>query len=262
MTPFERASTFAPVAPGRWEGEVDESWLQGRAIYGGMQAAIAARCMQTLVPPAARLRSLHVHFCGATEAGRLVFTSQVLRAGRNVVCVEGRLRQHDALVAAVTATFAAARAHWLDLRAPARPAFAPASPVDIPIVEGIPAFTQHLDFDLLGTHPYAGAAEARIEGWVRFKEAAVMDAPLLAALADSWAPAAVTMMKAPRPAASVDMTLDFVVDDLPRPLRAEDFFAYQARSESAGGGYAQELGALWLPDGELGVRVRQIRALY
>ena len=260
--PFARATRLSQAGDRAWTAEVDETWLQGRAIYGGLQSALAVRCLRAVVGDDRPLRTLHVHFCGATAAGTLRVEVEPVREGRRVSCVGARLLQGDEVVAAISATFAAAREHWLAMPGPGRPDLGTPTPMQIPMAPGIPAFTQHLDVDLRGPVPYAGASEARSAGWVRFREASPVDEALVVALADSWAPAAVAMMPTPRPAASVDMTLQLCG---PPRLEAQDpagFFAYDAVSTSAFGGYAEETGAMWLPDGSLGVRVRQLRAVY
>ena len=260
--PFVAASTVVPDGEQAWRAQVDESWLQGRAIYGGLQGAIAVRCLRTLVPDSHALRTLHVHFCGATTAGTVRFEGKTVRDGRRVSCLSGTLRQSGEVVALVTATFAEPRAHWLSLDGPSRPTMPPPTPLQIPMAPWIPAFTQHLDVDLQGPMPYSGSKDARSAGWVRFRHASPLDDALLVALADSWAPAAVAMMPTARPAASVDMTLQLCGPSRLKHQDQEGFFAFDAVSTSAFGGYAEETGCLWLPDGTLGVRVRQLRAVY
>ena len=112
---FAEASSCTRLAEDRWRADVDESWLQGRAIFGGMQSALALRCFQTLVPATRMVRTLNVHFCGPCAAGTVDVEARVARAGRRVSCVVGRVSQGGEAVAEVTATFAEDREHWLDL---------------------------------------------------------------------------------------------------------------------------------------------------
>lgn len=259
---FAEASSCTRLAEDRWRADVDESWLQGRAIFGGMQSALALRCFQTLVPATRMVRTLNVHFCGPCAAGTVDVEARVARAGRRVSCVVGRLSQGGESVAEVTATFAEDREHWLDLEGPPRPSLAPPSPKDLSAKPGIPAFSGHLDMDLQVGAPYSAAASAQVAGWVRFRRATAMDEALLAALADCWPPAAVAMMPAPRPSASVDLSLQF---HQPSRVASEDpagYFAFEASSAVARGGYAEERGGLWLPGGRFVARIRQLRAVY
>jgi len=261
-TTFAEASSCERLAHDRWRAYVDESWLQGRAVFGGMQSAIALRCLRALVPEVRTARTLNVHFCGPCAPGQVDVEARVAREGRRVSCVVGRLSQGGESVAEVTATFGEDREHWLALEGPPSPALAPPSPTDFSSDPGIPQFSRHFEMDLQVGRPYTGAQEARVAGWVRFRRPTAMDEALLAALADCWPPAAVAMMPAPRPAASVDLSIQL---HRPGRVRREDpsgFFAFQAISSAACGGYAEELGGLWLPGGQFVGRIRQLRAIY
>ena len=259
---FAEASSCERLGDGRWRAQVDETWLQGRAVFGGMQSALALRCFQELVPAARIVRTLNVHFCGPCGPGQVYVEARVARAGRRVSCVVGRLSQGGESVAEVTATFGEDREHWLTMDGPPRPALTPPSPTDFSSEPGIPAFSRHLEMDLQAGRPYAGAKEARVAGWVRFQRATPMDEALLAGLADCWPPAALALAPTVCPAASIDLSMQFHRADLVRSEDPAGFFAFEAISRAAWGGYADELGSLWLPGGRFVARVRQLRAIY
>ncbi|MEZ4339430.1 MAG: thioesterase family protein, partial [Sandaracinaceae bacterium] len=67
--PFSVASRFEPVGPNRFRGELTEDWYQGRALYGGLTAAILVRAMETHAGEARPLRMLHATFCAPATAG-------------------------------------------------------------------------------------------------------------------------------------------------------------------------------------------------
>ena len=100
-----------------------------------------------------------------------------------------------------------------------------------------------------------------MQGWARFIGDDPIDAPLLSALGDVWPPAAVARMKTPRPSSSVDLTYHFVIPP-PLDVAADAFFAFEAESTAARDGYAEERGSLWTDDGQLVMRIRQLRAVY
>ena len=259
---FFQASACAPVGPGKWRASVDETWLQGRTIFGGLQSALGLRCLTTLAPDSQIVRTLNVHFCGPCAPGTVEIEARVERAGRRVSCVGGRLMQGGAVVATVLGTFAEDRDHWLTMEGPSRPELGAPAPVDLSAREGIPAFSAHLEMDLQVGRPYTGAPEARVAGWVRFREPQAMDEVLLSALADCWPPAAVAMMPAPRPAASVDLSYHFHRPTAVHRADPRGFFAFDAVSRVVHGGYAEEHGGLWLPGGAFVARIRQLRAIY
>ena len=50
--------------------EIPSDWLQGRSMFGGMQAALALKAMRTLVPEEFPLRTLQTTFMAPIPAGR------------------------------------------------------------------------------------------------------------------------------------------------------------------------------------------------
>lgn len=242
----------------RWEGVVDPAWGQGRATFGGLQAAVALRCLQELAPDRPP-RTLAVTFCGPLAPGPATFRGQVDRTGGSVTVASGRIEQGGP-VALVTAAFGRPRPHWLGLEGEPAPDLRAPRPVRMPPGDGIPAFTSFVHLDLARGMPYTGV-EPVVAGHVRFIEPEAPDGPYLAALADVWPPAAVAAMKEPRPSSSVDLTYDFV---LPPPLDVREgaWFSFRAETEAAADGYAQERGSLWDERGRLVMRIRQLRAVY
>lgn len=261
-TPFDRAHRWTRTGDSAWEGEVTEDWMQGRGAFGGLQAAVAMRAFESLVEPARIARTLAVHFAAPLQLGPARFEGSLERSGGNVSHASGRIVQHDQPVALMLATFGRPRDHWLTIPAEPAPVLRPPRPIRVPQGPGVPAFTRHVEMDLVEGGLYAGRDEARFSGWVRFIESSPVDPPLLAAIADIWPPATVAMMKTPRPSSSVDLTYDFFGLSSDVDQVADGFFSFSAHSPTASGGYCEERGSLWAPNGELAVRVRQLRAIF
>src|SRR5262249_60793476 len=59
-----------------------EDWMQGRSVFGGLQAAVALAAMRTLVPDAP-LRTLQMAFVAPVGARDLRARAATLRAGKS-----------------------------------------------------------------------------------------------------------------------------------------------------------------------------------
>jgi acyl-CoA thioesterase len=262
-TPFETASRFEPRGRGRYAGALAEDWYQGRGVYGGLVAAILARALSAEVGGDRPARTLSVAFCAPATAGEAEVRVTVERAGRYVTHASARLVRGDAVLATALATFGRARPSAVDHAARPMPALPP--PDDVPPGPDalhLPAFCQHFEFrQALGPAPFSGGREARLGGWCRPKPAATLDAGLVAALLDAWAPAILSTSPEWAPAASIDLTVQLLAP-LPREAAPDAHYAFEARCTRAADGYADELATLWAADGTPLASARQLVALF
>jgi acyl-CoA thioesterase len=262
---FEAASRLVPGEAGRLKGSLDASWGQGRALFGGIQAALLVRaCDSALADPARQLRTLSVGFCRATEAGELEAEARLEREGRYISHLSARLIQGGEVVATALAAYARDRDDSLSLDYPAPPELPP--PEELPTARPnrfIPAFLQHFDMRFVpGTAPYSASDVAEARGWVRFAEPAPLGAAAMAALLDVWPPAVLTMLSPPRSSASVDLRYD-VLQPLPiEGAAADDFYAFRCRILHWRAGHGIDEGELWTRDGRPVARIRQLRAIF
>ena len=258
MTAFREAIGWRRTED-RWEGDVDPEWGQGRATFGGLQAAIALRALQELAPDRPP-RTLHIAYCGPLGPGPATFHGRVERSGGSVTVATGRFEQ-GGTAATVTASFGRGREGRVVVAGSSAPELRPPTPIRMPQGEGIPRFTRFVWFDLQEGMPYTGSPPTA-GGYVRFVEPEPADACYLAALADAWPPAAVAALEAPRPSSSVDLTYDFVRPPPLEDVAPDAWFTFRAETEAAADGYAIERGWLWDEHGRLAVRIRQLRAIY
>ena len=254
---------LAQLRDGDEHPTIPSTWQQGRAAFGGLIAAILYERMATHVDPDASLRSLTVSFVAPAEPGPVETHTDVLRAGRSVTQVEGRLRQGDSVVVAALASFGAARKSSIEVpseQAPAMPA--PEDSQQLPYIEGVvPEFTQHFDYRIAeGDLPFTGSSSNKFGGWVRFRQpegAEETQATIshLLALIDAWPPAVLPMLKQPAPASSLTWTVEFI-----EPLPAQTdvcWWQYLADVEQASDGYGVTQAKLWSNEGRLVAYTRQ-----
>ncbi len=261
---FARDTALRTVSEGLYEVEIDPGWWIVAGPNGGYLSAVLLRGMQdTVADPARPPRSLTVHFTERAEAGPARLRTRVERAGRALSTVSARLEQGDRILAIAIGAFSRSRsgAEFQERPAPdvpppdALPPRAAAGPAESPF---------RLRFEtrpLPGYEPFSGAPEARSGGWIRPAEAYPADAPLLAALCDSWPPAVFARLERPfesRGAPTIDLTVHFraPLDSASREPGA--WFLGQWRTRSALDGFLEEDGQIWSRDGRLLAQSRQL----
>lgn len=240
---------------------VDDSWLQGRTLYGGLSVALALRAAE-LSEPEGRLpplKSAQVNFVGPVSGG-LRFTVQKLREGKSATTLSVDLHAEDQLALRCTFIFAQPRessvAHDFNLM-PQVPA--PASLRTLPLPPGTPAFFHNFETRFAGgALPVSGAEHPELIAWLRHQDAdGVAPAVALLAIADALPPSATTTMRRFVPLSSMTWALD-----LPQPAEAGHWFLLHANSERAAHGYAWERMQVWSEDGRLLLCSQQTIAIF
>lgn len=260
--PFPIASTFERDGSGVYRGVLSEDWYQGRAVYGGLTAAILARAMAAEAGRGRPLRSFHATFCAPATAGPVEVSVDVVRAGRSVAFVRSRMERDGEPVAIATATFARDRRSTLTGGEAPRLSLPCIDDVaDGPEVLYIPAFCRYFEFRQALGHPsFSGGPEAHLGGWCRVRGGPLpAEAPLVLALLDSWAPAALSRHPRWAPCASIDLFVQMhaVLDGV-----GVEWLGYEARSRHVEGGYADETATLYFADGRPIATARQLIAVF
>lgn len=101
--PFLEGTAVRRIAPGRYQGEIDEVWNLRPLPQGGIVTAIALRAMAAeLDDPAQRLRSLHTTFAAQVAHGPVDVDAEVLRRGRSMSHLRGEVRNRNATIGHLT----------------------------------------------------------------------------------------------------------------------------------------------------------------
>ncbi|MBX3272126.1 MAG: thioesterase family protein [Sandaracinaceae bacterium] len=259
--PFAVASRFEPVGPNRFSGELTEDWYQGRALYGGLTAAILVRAMEAHAD-GRPLRTVHTTFCAPATAGPAEVLTEVVRAGRSAAFVRATMVRDGEALAIATATFARERRSFAERFEPPPLVLPPLDSVESgPPALYLPSFCRYFEFrQALGYASFSGAPEAHVGGWCRLREGPVQAEPALAPLfLDSWAPAALSRHPRWAPCASIDIFVQ-----LHRVLDGEplDWLGYEARSALSDSGYADEHATLYDAEGRTIATARQLIAIF
>lgn len=227
---------------------VGEEWLQGRSVFGGLQAAIAVAAMRTQVDAALPLRTLQVTFVAPVPAGDVRARAVVLRRGGSATQVEARIVAGDQVLLLAVGIFGSARASVVR-HAPAAPGAAGDGDLRMPWVPGItPAFTQQFDARWRsGGLPFSGtpAREHVIE--LALKDRGPVTESHVLAFADFAPPVALSMLSKVAPGSSMTWMLDFLRTDFAAlPLSG---WRVDARLDAAADGYTSQSLLVSAPDG-------------
>ena len=183
---FDADTALEPAGDGRWRAWAPDHWFVGRGPNGGFLAALAARAAEEAT--GRPLRSLALHFVAAPAVGPLEIGATLERAGRSYSTASLRLEQDERPMMLGLATLGALPADGAAWDAAPMPVATPVERTEPVSLEqaGIPAFMRNYDMRwALGSQPGEPPASG---GWIRTTEPRALDAPLVAAMTDAWAP--------------------------------------------------------------------------
>lgn len=245
-----------------WTAEAPEDWLQGRTVFGGLQAALAVRAMRDLVSADLPLRVLQTSFIAPVPPGTLHITASVIRSGKSVTHVEARIMHEDRTACLVIGIFGTSRPSQVRV-ALAPPQVAPvSSATPVVYVDGLmPRFTGQVDMSWVGgVNIFKGIAEPKTQTYVGFRDEPFAGRGLLGeaqviGYADIIPTPALSMVNAPAMASSLTWTLELLTDDL-GPAR-DGLWLMDSVVEAAGDGYVNQSTTLWSPEGQAMALSRQ-----
>jgi acyl-CoA thioesterase len=260
---FAAATAVTADGDGRYAAVCDTAWSAPRGPNGGYLAAIVLRAMEAEVgDPARHARSVTCHFLRPPADGPVEVLLAVERSGRSVTALTARLEQAGRLCVVAVAAFGTdfgGAADW------ATPAPAAPPPQDVPPWSpgdhGPPIARRIETRPVFGAAPFGGGPEALTGGWLRLAEPAPCDAAALAFYADAWLPAPFARMTAPVAAPTIDLTVHFRAPGAVAAVGPEDHLLVRFRSTTSAGGFFEEDGELWRPDGTLLAQSRQLALL-
>jgi len=259
---FDADIAVRDAGPGTFDVEVPAHWRVGKGgTNGGYLAAVITRALEAaLADPARPPRSLTVHYLAACQAGPARVAVSVERAGRSLASLSARMTQGDAPVALALAALGQERS-GIEFQHDPMPEAPPPEEVPAwPFVGGRPAFTANWEYrPCVGAMPFSRAAEAVTGGWIRPAEPRRLDAPMLAAMADSWIPPVIPLLDEPRGMLpTIDLTVHFRASTpLTRPAPDDYCFAL-FRSRVGARGFWESDGTIWSRRGTVLAQARQL----
>ena len=238
--------------------EVPAAWGQGRAVFGGMAAALAMAHLLPVIPSGMPLRSVSVSFVAPLNAGPAKVQRHILRQGKSVIQAQVNIEQDGQVALVMLASFGAARPSAHQLAGDLAPDWQTDRTLTLPKQGPVPEFTTHFDYRIAhGQLPFSASPLRQLGGDIRMagnesRQAGVLE---LLALVDAWPPVSLTRLDQPAPASSLTWTLEFIAHDL--PFNNTDWWRYLAEIDYGADGYHHIAAKLWQPDGKLAAISRQ-----
>jgi acyl-CoA thioesterase len=261
---FDRDTSVAHAGDGVWSATVSDQWAVPRGPNGGYIAAMVLRAMEAQVADRARApRSLTLHYLRPPAPGPCVLHVTVERAGRTLTSLSVRMVQEDRTMVVALGAFAADFPTAADYAAPAPDVAPPAELHTVGDGPGVMPIAQRVAMaPVFGPGPMSGGDEALVGGWLRLAEPRIADAAALAFYCDAWLPAPFARLTVPAPAPTIDLTIHFRTR-LPHPGMAPDEpVLARFASRTSHGGFFEEDGEIWAPDGTLLAQSRQLALLF
>jgi len=263
MTGFNEIVQSMTQEGDEYRGTIPEGWRQGRTAYGGLTAGLSLVAAQKQFPDTPPFRSATINFIGPVT-GEPVFTSRLLRRGRNVTSVETEGRVDDKVISNCTFIFGGLRQSSVSVDCPAPSASKPGDcePFTPPGAEGfVPGFFNRFDTRLIaGARPMSGASEGYIRTWSRHADPASRSGMAsLLTVGDVLPPAAAPLFKQFGAISSVNWIFTVLTDD---PQTEEGWWQVETKLSAAAGGYSSQVMRIWNTEGQLVAEGMQCVAIF
>jgi acyl-CoA thioesterase len=273
-TAFDADTAVVPNgAPGVYDATISDRWAVPRGPNGGYIAAVMLRALEAEVADPDRApRSLTLHYLRPPVPGQPAQVHVAIeRTGRTLTSLSARLIQDGRPMVVGLAAFAADFPTAADYSTPAPDVGPP--PADLHVVPpapGVPEIALRTALQPVfgamaengGLSMAAGGDEALVGGWLRLAEPRPADAAALAFYCDAWLPAPFALLKAPAPAPTIDLTIHFRTRLPLASMAADAPVLARFTSSTSQGGFFEEDGAIWAPDGTLLAQSRQLALLF
>ncbi|HUO93870.1 MAG TPA: thioesterase family protein [Rhizomicrobium sp.] len=245
---------------GAFLSEPQGDWTQGRTLFGGLLAALAAAAARDAFPDLPPLRSAQLAYL-APATPELSLRPALLRAGKSSSFVRVDMQAAGELALTATLMFGSARRSSHLYRGLAFPDVAP--PGQLPDYFDplfAPGFSRQFDARLAaGARPVSGDANPEVLLWLRHRDSAAPDdIRSILALADVPPPGAMAMFAKPAPVSTMTWAADILTDC----FHGNGWHLMQVQTESVGDGYSSQRMTLWSSAGEPAVAARQTAAIY
>lgn len=262
------AKSLSPISGAAQEDRayscsIPEGWRQGRTVHGGITAGLMIATAQKQFPGLPPFRSATINFIGPVSQDP-VFTSLILRRGRNVTSVQTQAMIEQNCVASAVFLFAQQRPSHVSQPFPAQPTPMPdeCAPYVTPeIALALPAFLGRFDIKLIaGGRPLSPDEDGFIRVWARHRDPASRSGiASLLTIGDVLPPAATTLFKKMGPLNSMNWIFTSLKD---APQTQDGWWQIESRLTAAQGGYSTQVMRIWNIEGDLVAEAMQCIVIF
>jgi acyl-CoA thioesterase len=262
MTEFhEEIARLVARDDGSFTANPDDSWRQGRTLFGGMSAALCYAACERVVPDLPPLRSAQIAYVGPS-LGETSIHPTILRRGKSVTFMGCDMLSEGTVATRALFVFGGDRPSAFADTAPAPPEV-PAPDACPPLwPEGFgPTFAQHIAQRQAGPlRPMSGADKGDLIIWVRLRDPNLPAGLVsLVALGDALPPASFPRMT--QGAMISTITWQFDLCD-PAGFDPNQWHLLRSTDDALGNGYAGQSMAMWDEAGKPVLLARQSVAIF
>jgi len=243
---------------------VDDDWLQGRTVFGGLIAAFANHAMRQSVPADRPLRAFQVVYIAPNSAGEVEFKPSVQREGKAVTLASCTAHSGGMVSMTATAMYGAARESMLSVQqAPDALTVQPEHLADVLVRPGMPSFTQHYHQRWARGAPlFSRATDSSMSVYVRYRNEPSTRTTETHALAlmDAIPSPALALMDKPSPASTLSWTLEIL--DHQFSFGIDEWWRLDAHVDAAVDGYVVHTSHVVNPAGRVAAISRQVVVVY
>ncbi|MBL8299465.1 MAG: thioesterase family protein [Rhodanobacteraceae bacterium] len=246
----------------RIQVEVSDDWMQGRSVFGGLQAAIAVAAMRSLAPDLP-LRTLQMTFIAPVPMGTVRAVAVLLRSGKSTQHIQARIEDGSgALLALAIGVFGSGRPSRVQRELPIDRLHETGTSTGLPFLPGnTPNFLQHFGVTLHeGALPFANTPVHTNRYSLDLHDEGTTTEWHLLAIADFVPPVALSWMDSAVPGSSLTWMLELLVEDYTtQPLQG---WQIGAELVAAGDGYTSQSTWIIAPDGRAVALSRQSMVVF
>jgi len=261
MSRFDEATLLTKLDENHYTFSPTEDWFQGRTLFGGVVVGAAVRALlETLSDKERVLRGVLVSFVAPVRDGSSEIKTHILRSGKGTTQIEARVFQGEQVCTVVQGSFGVMRSNFIEVPFPKMAEVPPPEEVvQMPFMEGVaPAFTQHVDYRwTVPSFPYTGS-EAKVQGWVRFREDHPVGFPEIVGMLDAWPPPILSVTDEFAHGSSLTWMISFFGEAADYQTDEHAWWFYDADCTASMAGYADTSAEFRNREGKLLARTRQL----
>lgn len=262
MTEFhEELERLVARTDGSFTANPDDSWRQGRTLFGGMSAALCYAACERALPDLPPLRSAQIAYVGPS-LGETTIHPTVLRRGKSVTFMGCDMISEGSVATRALFVFGGDRPSAFADTAPSAPPVP--RPADCAPLwpEGFgPTFAQHIEQRQAGPlRPMGGADAGDLIIWARLRDSQPPAGLVsLVALGDALPPASFTRLSQGAMISTVTWQLDLADTATFDPRQ---WHLLRSTDDALGHGYAGQAMAMWDEAGQPVLLARQTVAIF
>ncbi|MDP2214229.1 thioesterase family protein [Phenylobacterium sp.] len=255
---FDEALPLHPAGPRLWDSRIDKRYWNMIGPWGGWTAALLLKAVLAEGDHGGTPVAMTVNLMGGLDESPLSLSTRPVRQGKSVEFWTSELIQNNAAVAMAMVTLGQRRETFSTHEASFPDGVTPPE-----AIEGVPGragfFTAMFETrQVSGSAPLQANDDSLTRTWVRDHQARPLDYPLLAGLADVFAPRIFYRSPERRPASTVSMSVYFHATPAELAAVGGDFVLAQAQARRFESGFFDQHGALWSRDGVLLATTEQL----